>query len=411
MTTFPLRPEFPAFDPNQALKWVRGSADWVGLRFVQETLQNRMIRNERPEAQRFTIERGVQVEVIVDGHLGYASTSDLTESGLKRAASRAAMLTRKAAVAKVFTITPELRPQAVGRYQSPILKSPDQLTLQEFISFLVQASKRLRVSGEIVSGSADVMFTETHQHVVSTSGTDFVQEFLLWTTNFMATAQRGSETQRRSLNGPVARCQQGGAEILDRDFLLNECERAGHQAVELLTAEDCPTQTASLVLSPDQMLLQIHESIGHPLELDRILGDERNFAGWSFVKPGDFGTLQYGSPLMNVTFDPDQEGEFASYKFDDCGNPARREHLIQNGVLVRGLGSLESQKRSGLPGVANFRSSSWNRAPIDRMANINLEPGQTQLNDMISGVEKGVYMEANSSWSIDDYRNKFQFGC
>ena len=122
------------------------------------------------------------------------------------------------------------------------------------------------------------------------------------------------------------------------------------------------------------MFLQIHESIGHPLELDRILGDERNYAGWSFVQPKDFGKLQYGSKLMNVTFDPCVEGEYASYNFDDCGNPARRESLIREGLLLNGLGSLESQQRLGLAGVANFRSSSWNRAPIDRMANINLEP-------------------------------------
>ncbi|MBX2996475.1 MAG: TldD/PmbA family protein [Bdellovibrionaceae bacterium] len=411
MQPLPIRPQTLAFDPVNALKWVRGTADWVGLRFVQEAQQSRGIRNQKPETQNYALERGVQIEVLIDGHLGYASTSDLTEAGLKRAATRAAQLSKKAAASKVFTFTPDLRPQAVGKYMSPVVQSPDELTLQEFISFLIEASRRLKVSDDIVNAAADVMFTETHQHVVSTSGTDFAQDFLLWTTNFTATAQRGGETQRRSLNGPVARCVQGGAEILDREFLLRECETVGRQALELLAAENCPTGKMDLILAPDQMLLQIHESIGHPLELDRILGDERNYAGWSFVKPADFGSLKYGSSIMNVTFDPSPKGEFASYGFDDCGNPARREYLIENGILVRGLGSLESQKRSGLPGVANFRSSSWNRAPIDRMANINLEPGETPLEDMISSVKDGVYMEANSSWSIDDYRNKFQFGC
>ena len=113
------------------------------------------------------------------------------------------------------------------------------------------------------------------------------------------------------------------------------------------------------------------------MELDRILGDERNFAGWSFVKLEDFGRLQYGSPLMNVTFDPTVSGELASYAFDDTGNLATREFLIQDGILRRALGGLESQTRSGIQGVANMRACSWNRAPIDRMANINLEPGKT----------------------------------
>ncbi len=411
METLPIRPQTLTFDPQTALRWVQGAADWVGLRFVQEATQTRAFRNAKPESQNFLLERGVQIEVMIDGHLGYASTSDLTESGVKRATARAVQLSRKAATNKVFTFTPDLRPQAVGKYQSPRVTSPDSLTLQEFTRFLLEASKRLKVNDRVVSGVAEVIFTETHQHSVSSSGTDFTQDFLLWTTNFMATAQLGGETQRRSLNGPAARCIQGGAEIVDQDFLLEECEKVGHQAVELLTAENCPTGRMDLLLAPDQMLLQIHESIGHPLELDRILGDERNYAGWSFVKPQDFGELKYGAHLMNVSFDPSQSGEFASYSFDDCGNPARKEYLIEKGILKRGLGSLESQKRSGLPGVANFRSSSWNRAPIDRMANINLEPGASSFEDMLASVEKGVYMEANSSWSIDDYRNKFQFGC
>jgi predicted Zn-dependent protease len=104
-------------------------------------------------------------------------------------------------------------------------------------------------------------------------------------------------------------------------------------------------------------------------------------------------------------------GEFASYGFDDGGNPAHKAMLIANGVLLRGLGSLESQARSGLPGVANFRAASWNRAPIDRMANINLEPGASSLPEMVSQIAHGIVMHTNRSWSIDDYRNKFQFGC
>ncbi len=166
-----------------------------------------------------------------------------------------------------------------------------------------------------------------------------------------------------------------------------------------------------LVLAPDQMMLQIHESIGHALEIDRILGDERNYAGWSFVKLEDFGKLQYGSKIMNATYDPTYTGQFASFGFDDGGIKADKEYLIKDGMLVRGLGGKESQIRSNTPGVANFRASSWNRAPIDRMGNINLEPGDSTFDEIISSVEKGVYMEANRSWSIDDYRNKFQFGC
>jgi predicted Zn-dependent protease len=194
-------------------------------------------------------------------------------------------------------------------------------------------------------------------------------------------------------------------------ILAQQADKVALQLHELLEAQECPTETAHLVLSPDQMMLQIHESIGHPLELDRILGDERNYAGSSFVKLEDFGRLKYGSEILNVTFDPSVEHEYASYRFDDSGHPAQREFLIERGILKRGLGSLESQARSGVPGVANQRASSWNRAPIDRMANINVEPGDKSFDQIISGIERGVYMESNKSWSIDDYRNKFQFGC
>jgi predicted Zn-dependent protease len=159
------------------------------------------------------------------------------------------------------------------------------------------------------------------------------------------------------------------------------------------------------------MILQIHESIGHPLELDRILGDERNYAGTSFVTPEMFGSYRYGSDHLNITFDPTRSEEFASYGFDDDGQPARREYLIRDGILLRGLGGITSQARTGLSGVANARAASWNRPPIDRMANLNLEPGTVRFADMVATIENGIYMQTNCSWSIDDSRNKFQFGC
>lgn len=162
---------------------------------------------------------------------------------------------------------------------------------------------------------------------------------------------------------------------------------------------------------PDQMMLQIHESIGHPLEMDRILGDERNYAGTSFVKASDFGHLQYGSSLLNVTFDPTIGEELASYSHDDDGTPASKAFLIRGGLLLRPLGGALSQFRSGLDGVANSRACGWNRAPIDRMANLNIEPGEQSLPQLIQGIEHGILMRTNRSWSIDDARNKFQFGC
>jgi predicted Zn-dependent protease len=166
-----------------------------------------------------------------------------------------------------------------------------------------------------------------------------------------------------------------------------------------------------LLLDATQMYLQIHESIGHPLELDRILGDERNYAGTSFVTMDMLGSYQYGSELLNITFDPTISEEFATYAFDDDGVKAEKQFIIRNGILERALGGATSQARAGLPGVANSRACSWNRQPIDRMANLNLEPGESSFEEMVKSIENGVYMKRNNSWSIDDSRNKFQFGC
>ncbi|MDD1650374.1 MAG: TldD/PmbA family protein [Methylococcaceae bacterium] len=409
--TLAVRPDFPAFDPLAALNLIRDEADWLALRFVQEVSHRRSVRNGRPEQNAVTFERGVMIEALIDGQIAYAATSDLSAMGLLRAARWAARHARLTAHVKAFQFTSAQRPPASGVYRTPRQYWLDAAILAEFSNGLIEASHRLKVSDKIVTAIAEATLVETDMHYVSSSGSDIAQQFLMTGQHFAAIAHEGGRTQQRSLNGPTARCWQGGLETYDWESLYRDCERVGAEALDLLDAENCPEETLDLVLAPDQMLLQIHESIGHPLELDRILGDERNYAGWSFVRPEDFGQLQYGSPLMNVSFDPTLPGEFATYAYDDSGVPATREYLIREGRLLRGLGSLESQARLNLPGVANFRSASWNRAPIDRMGNINLEPGAATLDELIGAVERGVYMEANRSWSIDDYRNKFQFGC
>ena len=413
MTSLAARPSYSSdFDIQSALSWIRSEAEWIGLRYVNEATHHRYARDGRSDKNSVTFERGVMVEALVDGQIAYGATSDLSREGIVRAAKKAAHLARSGGGRRAITqFTEKVRPQVEGKYRSPYQKGLDTTSLKEFSDQLIQGTRHLKVSDKIVNAIAEAILIETTFKYATTNCSFVEQDFLGVASNFAVTAMEAGQSQRRSINGPVARTTQSGIEAFRWNELFAECERVGREAVELLAAPDCPNETMDLILMPDQMLLQIHESIGHPLELDRILGDEKNFAGWSFVKPQDFGRLQYGSSIMNVTFDPSVSGEFASYGFDDCGNTAQREHLIKDGLLVRGLGSLESQSRLGLPGVANFRSASWSRAPIDRMANINLEPGSSSLAEMISQTERGIVMEANISWSIDDYRNKFQFGC
>lgn len=398
--------KFP-FAAGAALDKARQRAEWAGLRYSREITTHRSVRNDHPDKNESTIDEGVMAEVLVDGHFGYAATADLTPEGVARAFQRALASTAATSDHKVHAFSPEERPAAKGSFRSSRRQELEHTSLRDITDCLLAASKAMAASPLVVNRSAHAMLIQTDIHFLSSNGSDAHQNFDMVSLGLGATAAEGTESQTRSWN----RTGQWGGELFQVEEIEKEAKLVGAQALELLKAENCPAGRMDLILMPDQMMLQIHESIGHPLELDRILGDERNYAGWSFVKADDFGKLQYGSKVMNVTFDPTRENEFASYAFDDGGHRATREFLVKDGVLVRGLGSLESQRRSGIPGVANFRASSWNRAPIDRMANINLEPGTASLDEMIKNVKRGVLMQTNRSWSIDDYRNKFQFGC
>jgi predicted Zn-dependent protease len=384
---------------------------WAGFREVRETQTTRFVRDEKPETNTTTVSHGVMVEVLTEGQFGYAATTRTDAESLCAAAEQARVQALKASPWAIHRFTVDQRPPVATQYQTEVKRPFNSVSPGEINEMLIEISRKLKRSPKIIRSSAFVEVSEREIHFVSTNGSDAVQNFNYITHDFEATARDGDRVQKRSSSGLRGKCLQGGWEHFYTNDLWSEVDRVAEQVLELLAAPECPTETTNLLLKPDQMMLQIHESIGHPLELDRILGDERNYAGWSFVKKEDFGKLQYGSPKMNVTFDPTVREEFASYAFDDIGAAATREHLIKDGVLQRGLGGLESQIRSGIAGVANQRACSWNRPPIDRMANINLEVGEHSLEEMIASVERGVLMESNRSWSIDDFRNKFQFGC
>ena len=386
-------------------------ADWVGIREVYEAHTPRLIRDGVPVANGRFASHGLMVEVLADGQFGYYGTPDLTPEGVSRASKKAFTQARHAAQHALCSFTEQARPKNVGKYQSSFAKKKDSISAGQLNKILLDSYNHLKVSDRIVSARALAQTIETIFRFVSSSGSDISQDFLMVEFDLSATAAEGTNQQTRTFGGMRGTCRQIGMEFFDQWEIMAQAQKIGEQALELLSADETPTGEMDLVIASDQMMLQIHESVGHALEVDRILGDERNYAGWSFVKLEDFGKLQYGSKLMNITFDPTVSSEFASYGYDDGGLKATREFIIKDGVLLRGLGGMESQIRSGVPGVANFRASSWNRAPIDRMANLNLEPGDASFDNIIRNVEKGIYMESNRSWSIDDYRNKFQFGC
>jgi predicted Zn-dependent protease len=383
-------------------------SDWVGIREYREITDMITARNGKPEPTNSDVSHGVMVEVLKEGQFAYCGTVDLTDSGVSTAFQRALYLAESCSKHKILPFDKSIRPANSGSYKSAVQNSIDSLSFAEIQQKMITVTEQMKVGEEIIDRWAYSRLIRTAIHYTCSNGSEWTQEFSIVSKDFGCTAQSGKEVQNRSfgLNG-----LQTGLEDLDDTLLAENAVRVGKQAIELLSAADCPSGSRDLILAPDQLYLQVHESIGHPLEIDRILGDERNYAGWSFISPEDFGTLQYGSELMNVTFDPTIETEMASYAFDDNGVKATREHIIKDGKLLRGLGGIESQTRSGLPGVACARSADWSRPPMDRMANLNLEPGESSLDEMIAATEKGIFMESNRSWSIDDYRNKFQFGC
>ncbi len=395
---------------ERTIREVIPPVDFWSLRYVEERDEHLAVRRGVVQPARSSEDIGAMVTVADAGGIGYASTCDLSPGGLRAAAERARQWARLTAGAGVIDVARLPLRGHRGEYETHASTPWQSVPMREKIDLLRQQCERLKVDDRIVDWSAALWHTDALTLYLTSDGGRIEQRFRYLLPTLGATANSGAESQSRTFGGDAC-VRQGGMEILAEVGFVDAASRVGAEAVELLCAPDCPTGIMDVLLAPDQMILQIHESIGHPLELDRILGDERNYAGTSFVTLDMFGTYRYGSELLNVVFDPTRPQQLATCAFDDDGQPARREYLIKDGILLRPLGGLTSQSRAGLPGVANARATSWNRPPIDRMGNINLEPAGARLEDMIGAVERGVYMQTNSSWSIDDSRNKFQFGC
>ncbi len=386
------------------------ACDYWTLRLVAQDSDHLEVRQGVVEPSTLASSLGAMVTIVKSGGIGYAATSDLSVSGLSAAVARATTWAQAHARLGLFDASVHPRSSTRADYHAPVLESWKALSVNDKLALLHDANHALALDERIVDWSAWLTRQRSAHLLLTSDGGRIAQVFESVQPGLVAVANAGSQTQRRH-GGGADWAQQGGLERLAAVHFVDDAPRVAEEALALLTAPECPSDIRDLLLLPSQMVLQIHESIGHPLELDRILGDERNYAGTSFVTPGMFGRYRYGSELLDVTFDPTVPGELVSMIADDVGTPARREYLIRRGILERPLGGALSQARAGLPGTAATRASSWNRPPIDRMGNINLEPGEGSLSDLIARVERGVLMDTNRSWSIDDSRNKFQFGC
>ena len=394
---------------KQRFAALRTRAEFFSLRYVRESGQYLSVRKNVAEPPSFSHDQGAMLTVRLRGIEAYAATNDLSQAGLQAALDRAETQAQLIAGHALLNLSQEPVCHERADFFSPDL---DQAfpSLSECFALLGAESAAVPKDERLVSWVVSLGLNHVEQIYLNSAGAELRRAQRFVYPGMGVTAYDGNDSQSRSL-GRENFGQQGGADVISRCGLIGAAPQVADQALQLLLAPNAPVGKRDLLLMPDQMILQIHESIGHPLELDRILGDERNYAGTSFVKASDFGSLQYGSKLLNVTFDPTIPEELASYRFDDDGTPAYKEFLIREGLLLRPLGGALSQFRSGLEGVANSRACGWNRPPIDRMANLNIEPGDQSLEQMIGGIESGIMMATNRSWSIDDARNKFQFGC
>ncbi|MGZ8197116.1 MAG: TldD/PmbA family protein [Burkholderiales bacterium] len=385
---------------------LRSTAPFWSLRYVEETHEQLAVRQDTIEPPQLTADRGAMLVAMTDGGYGYCATSDVSSAGLQAALDRATAWAESTRGSSVHAYDPRAMPAPKGDRLAAGEPQPT-LSRSELYDLMADECRHARIDDRIVERAAGLDLRRVEQLYLTNTGGDVHQRFSYAVPYAHVTANAGTETQTRSFS----LAQQGGLEQLGRSGFVGCGHRLAEEALELLLAPNCPSGRMDVLLMPDQMMLQIHESIGHPLELDRILGDERNYAGTSFVTLDMFGTYRYGSELLNVTFDPSIGEEIATYAFDDDGTRAEKVWLIERGVLRRPLGGRLSQLRAGREGAAAARASGWNRPPIDRMANLNVEPGSSTLEEMTASIERGVLMRTNTSWSIDDSRNKFQFGC
>jgi len=355
----------------------------------------------------------IGVRVRTDSAWGFATTSDLRTGPVRDVARLAVRLARAAGRRARFPlqVTDDPAPRG-GRYETPLAKDPFGIPPESILDLLTSAEKKLHVARSVKSGIASFSAWEENKWYGSSDGASYTSRIVHTGAGMTATAVRGTNVQRRSY--PASHggdFSQGGYEFVDRLQLLDHAPEVGRESVALLEAPACPTGTTTLVLGSEQLALQVHESVGHATELDRIFGTEAAFAGTSWVTPAMIGKLRFGSDLMNVVADATEPGGLGTFGWDDEGVPARRTDIIRSGILVGTLSSRESAAELGLDrSGGTARASGGDRAPLVRMTNVNLEPGDLSLEELLEGVDEGVYMDTNRSWSIDDRRLNFQFG-
>ena len=385
-------------------------ARYADARVMRRRRESMSARDGEIEALTTAEDVGLGVRALVGSGWGFFATQDLDGAAPAAAGSSATAIAR--ASGRVAGPAIDLLPNegVVASWQSPCVLDPLGVALSTKGDLLVTATATARAAGADLS-TGQYQIWDTEKWFVSSAGHRIDQRIRECGGGITATAIGDDETQRRSYPSAFGQYGTRGWELVEEFHLLDNAARIAEEARALLSAPACPAGETTLILGADQMALQIHESVGHAIELDRILGWEAAFAGTSWLDLAKLGSLRYGSELMNITIDPTIPGALGSFGYDDEGTPAMARAAVRDGRWVGVLAGRDSAAVAGLDYAGSVRSDGWSGLPMVRMTNVGLEPGPHTLEEIIAATPDGVYLENNRSWSIDDQRLNFQFGC
>ena len=359
---------------------------------------------------------GIGVRVLVNDSWGFASTDDLAREAVERTAARAVEIAKASSRVKEAPIRLAPEPAIKFEWANPCKIDPFSISIEENLDLLTKIDGELLAVSGVTLAESNLHLRRYEQWFYSSEGSDIHQTRYVTGAGFAALSFQGTEIQKRSYpNSFGGQYQNRGYELIGELKLLENARRIGEEAVALHKADQCPQITGTLVLDSSQLGLQIHESIGHPIELDRVLGMEANFAGTSFLTLEKLRSLRYGSEIVNVVADAtEQHGPgLGTFAYDDEGVVAQCTPIITNGLFTGYISSRETAAAIGEQrSNGTMRAEGWNRIPLIRMTNISILPGEKPLTfeQLLADTEDGVYMQTNRSWSIDDKRYNFQFG-
>jgi TldD protein len=387
-------------------------ASYADARVMESRTESMAARNGAVESLDREERAGVGVRALIGSSWGFHSVPDVGSAAARRAGEQAAAVAR--ASARVAGPDLQLAPEAAvqGSWESECLEDPWSVGLAEKGDHLEGVTRTLLTNGADVAEAVHRVW-DTTKWLVSSEGTRVDQHIVECGAVMNATAVGEGETQRRSFPGIRGQYGTRGWELVRELDLPSQAARVASEARALLAADPCPSLDATdLILGGEQMALQIHESVGHAVELDRILGWEAAFAGTSWLDLAQLGSLRFGSEIMNVTADATLKGSLGSFGYDDEGTPAHPVDIVRDGIWV---GTLSGRDSAALAGIERsggaVRAEGFNRLPMVRMTNVGLLPGESSLDEMIAATDDGILMDTNRSWSIDDKRLNFQFGC